>query len=263
MNMSQTKKKFYQPILCTYCDEYYPIGPGIRKHLVHAHGAIYKDYVRYNLNLFPNYSICYICNVNITKGVTCSKICDKQHRKIIFKGEKNSFFNKKHTKKTLQLISEQLGNYYADHPSNFSGKCHSLESRKKMSISALNNTSPNRGMTGKTFTPQSREKMRNSFIRYAQSCKGVNVPNYNKNSISIIEQYGKENGYNFQHAENGGEFQYIGYFADGYDKEKNVWLEIDEPHHFNKNGAYKERDIKRQKEIQEALNCKFIRIKLE
>ena len=40
-------------------------------------------------------------------------------------------------------------------------------------------------------------------------------------------------------------------------REKNVWLEIDEPHHFDKNGAYKERDIKRQKEIQEALNCKF------
>jgi len=31
-------------------------------------------------------------------------------------------------------------------------------------------------------------------------------PNYNIKSIPIIEQYGKENGYNFQHAENGGEY---------------------------------------------------------
>ena len=32
------------------------------------------------------------------------------------------------------------------------------------------------------------------------------VPSYNPKSIPIIEEFGKANGYNFQHAENGGEF---------------------------------------------------------
>lgn len=83
---------------------------------------------------------------------------------------------------------------------------------------------------------------------------------YNPNSIPIIEQYGIENGYNFQHAENGGEFQILGYWLDGYDKEKNVAIEYDEKHHFTKNNLYSEKDIYRQNEIQSYLKCKFIRI---
>ena len=57
------------------------------------------------------------------------------------------------------------------------------------------------------------------------------APMYNVKSISIIERYGKENSYNFQHAENGGEVQVIGYFVDGYDKERNVVIEYYEKHH--------------------------------
>lgn len=67
----------------------------------------------------------------------------------------------------------------------------------------------------------------------------------------------------FQHAENGGEYHIkkLGYWVDGYDKEKNIVIEIDEKHHFNSDGTYKKRDIVRQKEIKDFLNCKFIRIK--
>jgi hypothetical protein len=91
------------------------------------------------------------------------------------------------------------------------------------------------------------------------------VPNYNINSISIIEQYGKENGYNFQHAENGGEFfvNGLGYYLDGYDVNKKVAIEIDESHHFDKNGKLGKKDIERQTKIEEFLGCKFIRIRYE
>ena len=90
-------------------------------------------------------------------------------------------------------------------------------------------------------------------------------PNYNINSIPIIEQYGKEHGYNFQHAENGGEFHIkeLGYFVDGYDKKNNVVIEIDEPHHFDSNGELREKDKIRQAKIEKKLGCKFIRIKYE
>jgi hypothetical protein len=90
-------------------------------------------------------------------------------------------------------------------------------------------------------------------------------PNYNIHSIPIIEQYGKEHGYNFQHAENGGEYYVdgLGYYLDGYDVDKNVAIEIDEPFHFTKDGNLRKKDITRQQKIEAKLGCKFIRIKYE
>lgn len=101
-------------------------------------------------------------------------------------------------------------------------------------------------------------------IRCSGAFKSL-FPNYNINAIPIIEEYGKQYGYNFQHAENGGEYYVdgLGYYLDGYDKEKNVVIEIDESHHFNKDGSLKKRDIIRQEKIEKLLGCKFIRIKYE
>jgi len=88
-------------------------------------------------------------------------------------------------------------------------------------------------------------------------------PNYNPEACKLIDEYGKENNYNFQHAENGGEFHVsgLGYWVDGYDKEKNVVIEIDESFHFDNDGNLKERDIIRQKEIIKHLKCEFIRLR--
>ena len=85
-----------------------------------------------------------------------------------------------------------------------------------------------------------------------------NWPNYNKKSIKIIDEFGKENGYNFQHAENGGEVFVISkqgnaYYVDGYDKKNNIVVEYYERQHkYNK-----EYDTIRQKEITERLGCEF------
>lgn len=111
-----------------------------------------------------------------------------------------------------------------------------------------------------------RRKMRVSAIRRIRNQLidgGQIYPAYNINACKIIDEYGKQHGYNFQHAMCGGEFylKELGYWVDGYDKEKNVVIEIDESHHFDSNGILIEKDIKRQKEIEEFLKCKFIRIK--
>lgn len=84
------------------------------------------------------------------------------------------------------------------------------------------------------------------------------TPIYNKKSIGIIDKYGLENGFHFQHAENGGEFSIkeLGYWVDGYDKNKNVVIEFDEKYH----NKQIEKDNKRQNEIIEYLKCDFIRI---
>lgn len=122
-----------------------------------------------------------------------------------------------------------------------------------------------RNWIGKKHTKQSKLKQRLSTLNYLSKTKGQLTPRYNINSISIINEYGKNHGYNFRHAENGGEFyiKELGYFVDGYDVDKNVVIEVDEPHHFNKDGSLKQRDIDREVEIKELLNCEFIRIKYE
>lgn len=111
--------------------------------------------------------------------------------------------------------------------------------------------------------PESNRKRRLARLAHIESQKGQVIPAYNPKSIPIIETYGKLNGYNFQHAENGGEFRVpnLGYFLDGYDPITNVAIEIDEGHHFDSNGSLSQKDIQRQKEIEESLGCKFIRIK--
>jgi len=52
----------------------------------------------------------------------------------------------------------------------------------------------------------------------------------------------------------------LGYFLDGYIKDLNCAIEIDEAQHFGHNGNLSEKDICRQKEIEKYLGCKFIRI---
>ena len=97
-----------------------------------------------------------------------------------------------------------------------------------------------------------------SIISVAKFNGGQVFPNYNKSSISFIENYGKNNGYNFKHAENGGEFyiKELGYWVDGYDENKNVVIEFDEKHH----DRQLSKDNKRQEEIINHLKCDFIRL---
>jgi hypothetical protein len=83
-------------------------------------------------------------------------------------------------------------------------------------------------------------------------------PAYNSKSIPFIEKYSNEHGYKIQHAENGGEFHIkeLGYWVDGYDKEKNVVIEYDENYH----NRQKLKDVVRQNEIINYLKCTFIRL---
>lgn len=112
-----------------------------------------------------------------------------------------------------------------------------------------------------------REKQRisNKIARQNEilSKNKISKVNYNKNGIALIEQFGFHNGYNFIHAENGGEIRLLSYFVDGYDKENNVVIEIDEKQHFNKDGSLIDYDIVRQNRIMNYFKCSFIRINFE
>ena len=88
-------------------------------------------------------------------------------------------------------------------------------------------------------------------------------PAFNPNACHAIDKYGKMNGYNFQHAMNGGEHRIteLGYWIDGYDKEKNVVIEYYENNHWHRKN--KQKDLDRCKEIIHHLGCKIIILREE
>jgi hypothetical protein len=79
---------------------------------------------------------------------------------------------------------------------------------------------------------------------------------YNPFACKIFDEINDSLGWSIQHALNGGEVRVIGYSLDGYDKEKNIVIEYDEKYH----DKQIEKDIIRQKQIEEHLGCKFYRI---
>jgi hypothetical protein len=116
--------------------------------------------------------------------------------------------------------------------------------------------------SGMKHTEETKTKMSDSAIKRGANLHSVN---YNKSSIPIIEKFGRENGYNLQHAENGGEYKVTldsgrEYWVDGYDKEKNVVVEYVENSTWHKSPKKKIYHKLRKNEISKKLNCKYYEI---
>lgn len=116
-------------------------------------------------------------------------------------------------------------------------------------------------LKGRTYSEESIKKMRLSRIKEIKNKYGQCLPNYNSEACKLIDGYNKRHGFNFQHAENGGEINIDGYFPDGIDEKKKVIIEVDEAHHFDKDGNLKKKDVVRQQYL-EGMGYKFIRIKI-
>ncbi len=122
---------------------------------------------------------------------------------------------------------------------------------------------PKRVNLGKTATDATKLKCRISTLNFLEKLNGQLAPRYNPSSIPVIENIADTMGIrDLQHAENGGEYYIrgLGYWVDGYSKEKNIVIEYDEPHHFNSDGELRDADIRRQREIEKHLKCKFVRV---
>jgi hypothetical protein len=77
---------------------------------------------------------------------------------------------------------------------------------------------------------------------------------YSKKACYFVDELNKKFGWNLVHAENGGEYEIDGYSLDGYDTNKNIIFEYDEPHHYNFDGSLKKKDIQRQNDLIKSLN---------
>ena len=132
------------------------------------------------------------------------------------------------------------------------GKTLPEDTKKKLSLQKLGNKNP---MFEKKWTEEELEKLRKSAIKRIKRDGGI--ISYNTNACKFIDEYGRQNGYNFQHAMNGGEIELCGFIVDGYDKEKNVIFEYDESYHEKQ--MKKLKDFKRSEILIKSLQCRIIR----
>lgn len=105
-------------------------------------------------------------------------------------------------------------------------------------------------------TEEYRTKLREGLLKQVEK-NGV-AGNYNPSACKYFDKLNRENGWNLQHALNGGEIRVIGYSLDAYDKKKNIVVEYDEPHHYYL-GELRSKDKIRQNRIVNHLKCEFYR----
>ena len=137
------------------------------------------------------------------------------------------------------------------------GRIISNDIKKKMSASKIGKVRDEKtklkisnSKKGKPITHiisgETREKMRINRLNQIKSLGNTNRM-YNPKACQFIDKLNQEKGWNLQHALNGGEIMISGYSLDGYDKERNIIFEYDEPnHHYH---SYKHKDLIRQKRL--------------
>lgn len=194
------------------------------------------------------------------------KLSNETKNKISLKncGKNHPMYGKHHTEDTKKKISQSnsgdnapcMGRSGTRHP--FFGKHHTEDAKKKISGS-------NSGKRTGELNPAKRDEVRNKIRmshnkRREQLYNGQSAPNFNIEACRYLDELNIKNGWNLIHAMNGGEYyiKELGYWVDGYDKDKNIVVEYDEPRHY-KNGKLTEKDEARHKKIISHLNCEFYR----
>lgn len=207
-------------------------------------------------------SKCINGNVSTRKGKTFEEIYGvekakkmKEHNSFLSKGENNSMFGKHFSDGTKRKMrAARLGTK------------DTLETRRRKSKSRIGKLNPmfgKRGINsphfGRKATIITRKKIREAKIKYIeqQKCNGNPIsPTVGKYETQILNNLEKCFGYKIlrQH-------KVLGYFLDGYCPMLHMAIEVDEPFHY-RNGQLKEKDIRKQKELENEFGYKFLRIQV-
>lgn len=111
-------------------------------------------------------------------------------------------------------------------------------------------------------TEKTKRVLREKMIHYINTLNSDGLrQHFSEKGCEYIDELNKKFGWNLVHAKNGGEKEICGYFLDGYDEKLNIAFEYDEPYHYKDvyNNILRDRDIQRQKNIINELNCVFYR----
>ncbi len=166
------------------------------------------------------------------------------------------WLGKNHTQESKDKIS--LANKDQEYNKSRLGVIESKEAKFKRS-QKLKGRKP--GFIDKQHNASTKLKMRLKRLADLEEKCGFDwsSPNYNKKACKLFEKINEELNWDGQHAERRGEFKILGYFLDFYEKTKNIVIEFDEKRH--EYPKQKQKDLHKQKEVIEKLNCKFFRIK--
>ncbi|MBC8428035.1 MAG: hypothetical protein H8D94_01040 [Candidatus Pelagibacter sp.] len=199
----------------------------------------------------------YLCKLCATSKVHSGKKLSEEHIRKISESTKQGWKDGKYEKAVEKSSERWSGENNPMYKSNRTGSLNPFYKKhhSEETIQHLKEISKK-----KNLSPETLIKRSNSAKKRVERT-GMPSVNYNPEACKIIDEYGIQNGYNFQHALNGGEYKIKinnkHYFLDGYDLENNVVIEYYEKHHkWNK-----EQDKKRKQEIIDKLNCKFIELK--
>jgi hypothetical protein len=197
-----------------------------------------------------NKSLCKSCKTKIRANNP------KEKTRLSFIAKNRIISNETRKKLSALFVGKNNPMYgKSGHLNPFYGKHHSQETKKKLGELSI------KVNTGRKHSTETIKLWRKLAIERKKKL-GIydNKPFYNPIACKFIDTYNKQNGYNFQHAENGGEYyiEELNYWLDGYDKGKNTIFEYNEPHHYDINGNLREKDIRRLNEIKKLLICKVI-----
>jgi hypothetical protein len=225
-------------------------------------------------------SLCKSCS---KKGIKLSFKYDNEWKQKVSKGwfkkgerPKNADFRK--DKSYEEIYGIEKAN---EIKVKFSKRTYSEETNKKRSISCFKagcgKSNKGRKLTiehkkllstlnkGRKLTIEHRRALRKARIESIKKTTKNFHPSYNKKACEYFDKLMEEKNIHIQHALNGGEFfiKELYYWVDGYDKKNNTVYEFDKKQHFDSDCNLKEKDIIRQKEITDYLNCDFIRIRYD
>jgi group I intron endonuclease len=231
------------------------------------------------------------------KCISCSlkgKKFTEEHRKNLSKnhadvsGKNNPFWGKKHSDEVKKILSDanvgkdrfsdEYKRYLSEKMSGtgnpFYGKTHSEETKRKLGKPKtkehrikLSQSLKGRPI-GKRYdiTPEIRKKMRISATRRMRRVYGEEVilPNVNLKETEYFSRLESERGWDgIYFGKDGHLRQYciesLGYWVDFYDPVRNIVVEYDETRHYNSDWTLTTKDIERQNEIIQELDCEFYR----
>ena len=203
-----------------------------------------------------NYNRKYDCNFAIKHNLlcqSCSKIdkhpTEETRKKfsILRKGNKPHLGIKHSEESKIKMRNAKLGK---NHPMfGKKGKNHPLYG---IELSGEHKEKISQSIKGIPHTDEHKRKIRvstiNAISQYRLNGNQL-FPRYSSNACKYFDKLNKENGWNLQHAMNGGEYfiSHLGYWIDGYDKNKKIIVEYDEKYH--NRPFHIKRDLFRQNEI--------------